>query len=311
MLYIFYKPSELWDYMLRPLLENPSVRIVSLDAFPRAKKLRRNLLQFGIGKKTYFPAPLREILCKIRPDDRFLMLGWPSNAEMQLFAESIPAATKKFFWIWNSLETEPHPERMRERTRVIKNAGFEISTFEDADAEKYGLVKLNQFFRFPDEIDFGDNNGFKSDFYFLGKSKGRERPLAEIAEIIGKLGLQADFHIVGKNDAEISYEENLKRVAGTRCVVEVVQEKQTGLSLRALEALFFGKKLITTNPAIVRAEFYRPENICALALENGGGYDKDEIAEKVRRLLEIPPVSIPDEIRQKYSFQAWINHFLP
>jgi len=310
MLYIFYKPSDLWNYMLRPVrgggVGNQSIELIDLDAFPRARKIRKIALSFGIGENSYFPKSLQEILGKIRGSDRFLMLGWPSNDEMKLFAKSIPAETKKFFWIWNSLATEPHAEKMRERMNVIQRAGFEISTFEDDDVKKFGLVKLNQFFRVPGENELGEETVPATDFYFLGKSKGRERQLSAIEKLVSKLGLRTDFHVIGKGATEISYKENLLRVAGTRCLVEVVQERQTGLSLRALEALFFGKKLLTTNLVVRDAEFFRKENI--FILENASEHGNDT-ATRLREFLETPSVEIPNSVKEKYSFRTWLSHF--
>ena len=303
-LYVFYKPSSLWNYMFDGMKDNCNVKFVNLDEFPHISKFRKKLLNWGLGKSYYFSKKLRCLLRNIRPQDRFLMLGWPTNSEMCLFAKLIPQQTKKYFWIWNSLETEPHPEKMKKRISIIKNAGFEISTFDDADVKKYGLVKLNQFFRVPEKLNVTEN--LKTDFYFLGKSKGREENLSQLKKLISSLKMNADFKIIERGGQEISYEENLNRVAGTRCLVEIIQKGQHGLSLRALEALFLDKKLITSNPEIAKEPFYRPENIYICSNFENLEFEKKRVLD----FLNTPQLEIPEEIKQKYLFSNWFAHFI-
>lgn len=48
----------------------------------------------------------------------------------------------------------------------------------------------------------------------------------------------------------ISYQENLDNIRKSKCIVDVVQKGQIGLTLRPLESLFFKKKLLTNNKCI-------------------------------------------------------------
>ena len=47
----------------------------------------------------------------------------------------------------------------------------------------------------------------------------------------------------------------------SRSIIEIEDIDQNGLTLRSLESIFFGKKLITDNRDIVNYDFYKKENI--------------------------------------------------
>lgn len=95
-------------------------------------------------------------------------------------------------------------------------------------------------------------------------------------------------------------------MAGTRCLVEIIQKGQHGLSLRALEALFLDKKLITSNPEIAKEPFYRPENIYICSNFENLEFEKKRVLD----FLNTPQLEIPEEIKQKYLFSNWFAHFI-
>ena len=79
--------------------------------------------------------------------------------------------------------------------------------------------------------------------------------------------LEAICTITGENKNEVlrnailRYYEYLKQIENSRIICEVVQKGQSGLTVRALEALFFEKKLITNNESIIEFDFYDSNNI--------------------------------------------------
>lgn len=54
----------------------------------------------------------------------------------------------------------------------------------------------------------------------------------------------------------------------SRCIVDIPPARQAGITIRALEAIAAGKKLITTNRHIKEQAFYTPENIAILDTEH-------------------------------------------
>lgn len=81
-------------------------------------------------------------------------------------------------------------------------------------------------------------------------------------------------------------------------IVEIERPVQTGLTIRALEALAAGKKLVTTNPAIADYDFYDPANIAII------DRDRPRLSEA---FVRDPYRRIADEIVERYSLDRWIG----
>ncbi len=86
----------------------------------------------------------------------------------------------------------------------------------------------------------------------------------------------------------------------SRCVLDSAQSGQTGLTIRVLEALGAGKKLITTNEDVKNYDFYRPENIYI--------YDGD--IDMSSPFFTEPYREIDDVIYEKYSLRSWLEELL-
>ncbi len=69
-----------------------------------------------------------------------------------------------------------------------------------------------------------------------------------------------------KNNVKIlnhfmKYDESLKFTLNANCMLDIVQDGQTALSMRPYEAVVFNKKLLTNNPFILDFEFYNENYI--------------------------------------------------
>lgn len=113
----------------------------------------------------------------------------------------------------------------------------------------------------------------QSDVYFLGKAKERLQDIIEVFKLLKSYNLKLDFHIVGVKEEQqvyadeihyidsMDYGENLQHVIHTKCLLEIMQKGQIGYTQRAVEAVCLGKKLLTNNPIIKDAPFYKQEFI--------------------------------------------------
>ena len=86
---------------------------------------------------------------------------------------------------------------------------------------------------------------------------------------------------------------------GSRAILEINQKDQSGLSMRTMESIFFSKKLITDNAAIMQSEIYRPENIYVL------GQDKRNI----RDFMNVKYIEYSQDFLNRYLFETWITSF--
>lgn len=56
-------------------------------------------------------------------------------------------------------------------------------------------------------------------------------------------------------------------VGTSRAILDIAQQKQDGYSMRVMEAIFFNKKLVTTNTAVKQSVFYDENNIFIVDLK--------------------------------------------
>ena len=98
----------------------------------------------------------------------------------------------------------------------------------------------------------------------------------------------------------ITYKENLLNVQKTKCIVEIVQDKQYDITLRPLEALAFNKKLITNNPHIKSYTFYNSQNIFILGEDDLNRLDD---------FIYSPYSEVDHSILQKYDINTWVDSF--
>lgn len=92
-----------------------------------------------------------------------------------------------------------------------------------------------------------------------------------------------------------------QKVASSKAVLDVEHPRQRGLTMRTIETLMAGKKLITTNKLILNSNLYHPSRIqviCRNEPEIPSGF------------MEETFLSIPDTIRAYYSCQEWVSELL-
>jgi hypothetical protein len=84
----------------------------------------------------------------------------------------------------------------------------------------------------------------------------------------------------------------------SRSVIDIQHPKQTGLTMRTIEVLGSGRKLLTTNSEIQQYDFYSPENIQVI----------DRVTPEINSdFIYSPFETINDKLRYKYSLRGWID----
>jgi len=124
------------------------------------------------------------------------------------------------------------------------------------------------------------------------------------------LGLKPYIHIAPKTKQEykknklyqrsISYQKILQLIEKSDSILDLLSNPEDGLSLRAMESLFFGKKLITNSLRIAEYDFYKSENIFIIG--------KDDI-EHLPDFLKTPYNQNNQEIIDYYDFDNWVKRF--
>ena len=116
-----------------------------------------------------------------------------------------------------------------------------------------------------------------------------------------QLNYRIEFKIVKNKDEEMPYIEIIENILKSKCIIDINQKGQSGLSLRPLEALFFNKKLLTNNKNIFQSDFYHPSNIFILGMDN---------LERISKFMTEDNVKLPDSIINKYEINNWMDVYL-
>lgn len=187
--------------------------------------------------------------------------------------------------------------------------GYPIWSFDLADCAKYDFLSYKQFIS---ECPGIKETPIQYDLTFVGRNKGREVILNRIAKIAREQNLTTLFDIRsdGKNKksttykGNISYLDYLHTLCSGYCIVDIVQENQSGLTMRPLEALIYQRKLLTNNASILDEDFYHPNNIFYI----NDMYELQD--EKLLAFLQIESSPIEINIVQNYTLKNLLHKIL-
>ena len=172
---------------------------------------------------------------------------------------------------------------------------------------KYGATFYNPQLLAQNSIEKDSQTSTDCDLLFVGTDKGRKDFLLNLKSQLEQNKVACDFKIVDnfrslfsrKYSREVSYKNLCRLNKRTSAILDVVQDGQTGLTLRIMEGLLFDKKIVTTNAAIrMDKDFKDNPNIYVIT--------KDNIKE-LYTFLKKPMVEYPNNLKAKYSFTNWLK----
>lgn len=243
-------------------------------------KTIQKYIHFSFLKKLHTKAHAALKFKKITKNDLVICTGYSALAIIDIVA-TIPC--KKIIIVRDTIEKLNY--HMRKKGLLTQHESYlgkirtvfnNVYSFDQLDCINHNMKFLPQFISFTSQqflsyLPCNMENHSKECFYVGGYDTYRADTLNKIYSIISKLDYNTDFYLVTKNNAEkyptccknvsLSYQENLGKIKNCEILVEINRLGQAGLTLRALEALFFNKKLITTNIEIKKCDFYSPDRI--------------------------------------------------
>lgn len=300
--YIFGAVDEKSDLVFVPeFTKQPKTHIRKILKFLFVGRLPLSgrLIEWITGYKGY------AWLSTLKPGDRLLLNGVTNLHTLRAVAWLTNPEVIRYQYFNNCLQFVYPKHLVAQKTRSMQAMGYHLVTFDPQEAVKYGMKYAEQFFRYPSEQEIAEATGEpKYDFFFCGERKDRGQRLNELERTLSKMGYRCLFIVVDSDTQHISYLQYLMYVRQSRCIVDLQQEGQTGLTRRPIEALFFKKKLLTENSHIISYDFYREENIYVMA----SGNQMDEAI--VHFFLdEQPLVEVPQNIMKKYEVNHWLRYF--
>lgn len=189
----------------------------------------------------------------------------------------------------------------------LKNAqaGVKIWSYDKDDCKKYAL-KYNSQFYFTSIVSNIEAEKIEYDFFFIGQIKGRATIINEVRNQLEKRNFKLFFHVIDETNKKspdykyLDYKEVVNYIHKSRCVVDLVGNWQTGMTLRPLEALFYKKKLLTNFDKIESFDFYSPNNVFV--------YGKDDMSSLVQ-FINSPFDQEKLKYIDEYDFPNWLSRF--
>lgn len=203
------------------------------------------------------------------------------------------------FWYWNPVDRVGKPKSISD--------AWEIWSFDKKDCEKYKL-RYNNTYYFKKFISDVQENRTEYDVSFVGQDKGRVPLLLDIEKQLEQRGINLYSHVVKDRTSyrdynykeRINYNEILSILKVSNVLLDIVQEGQSGLTLRIMEGLFFSKKIITNNIDVVKYDFYDPNNIFIWGIDP---------IEKLVDFIKGDYAPIKPEVLEAYTVNEWLNNF--
>ncbi len=205
-------------------------------------------------------------------------------------------------WYWNPVMfSRSIPDTDKNKTSC------ECWSFDQHDCSRYGLKRNVQFYF--NNLQNDKTEKIEFDAFYVGTDKGRYEKISEIISTLDGLGYKTYKGVIkdklsseiGEYIKPLKYDQIISLIKNSNCIIDIPQNNQKGLTVRVLEALFWKKKLITTDPGIKDYEFYHDNNI--LIWESPS--DEDIINFFSKDMVNIDP-----EIVEKYSFDSWLRNFM-
>ncbi|MBW5810711.1 hypothetical protein H0I54_18030 [Yersinia kristensenii] len=281
--------------MIKSLSEILNVKSI---VFPEGKII------FQINKRTnYFLMRmfLRVWSFFIKPDSILIYKdsdGYGYHKHLDLFEH------KKILIIRNIISSQT-AERFLEQYDIIYS-------FDKAQCDKYDFRYMEQIF----PLCKVKNNQYKISecCYFIGLDKNRAKIIESVGDVLVDYNILCDFNII-KDETSLAnskyyvrkgicYSENIYRTQRVKYILEINQVGQSGVTLRALEAIFFGRKLISNNLALKSYDFYDSSRIFIFSEVN------DLKTESFIEFLSSPYKPISEHLLTKYKSSTFFKFII-
>lgn len=154
----------------------------------------------------------------------------------------------------------------------LKNTYDQIYAFDKLDSDKFGF-NYSKLVYAPNRENIATNVKSEYDLFYIGQAKDRLKQLIDIFKHAKKEGLKCKFFITGvpQNqqypDPDITYNQNLSYkdvltyISKSKGIVDAIQGDSTGMTIKTCEAVFWDKKLITTNVQVKNEPYFNKSNI--------------------------------------------------
>lgn len=279
-------------------LRNRNVEIfITLKDLPLLSRIiRRVILSIPLINRLY--SPNFNVKDLIQYDTIILFANKDTLNVLKLLITRYPNK-KYYFWYWNPVSSSVNPK--------LVPSGVSISTFDPIDAQNYSINYVESF-AVQDIIDSTDTDYIDSDVYFIGADKNRANQILDFVELSKELNVNFKYNLIKDKSSKpkykqlyspkLTYSEAISCTKQSRCILDITQNNQAGLSQRFFESIILNKKIITTNTNVVLSKLYDPRRIFILGKDN---------IETLRQFISDPIPPLNTNILEYYSFDQWLK----
>lgn len=195
-----------------------------------------------------------------------------------------------------------------------------VSTFDSLDAQLYKWRHRPLFARKTETAEFNSANSVLYDWVFIGTLHSDR--IAVLKRLSQSSGFQNFFaygfiqggvlwflrHLtnprlwrhgaINVSTMPIPSDQVNRIVQATKAVVDIEHPKQRGLTMRSIETLLMGRKLVTTNAEIKSSDLFHETRV--YVIDRNNPYIPNEF-------LESPFLEISQKIREKYLLRGWLK----
>lgn len=225
---------------------NPLARTKQLPSFAKWPRLLRNLLHKHLITE-YIQAHPYELI--VAHEHRLIL---------EVLLAKFPQR-KAHILMRNPLNPQTKSKHLLQSLQALD---YTIWSFDPADCAQYGFKFYRQFIELFSDL---TPPAPQYDFAFIGRNKGREAVLLALEAKLKQLGYSVYFDLRSDQakgtKANLSYPVYLQQYLNARCMIDLSQTGQSGLTLRPLEAMSYHRKLLTNNRLVQQEAFYDPANV--------------------------------------------------
>lgn len=173
------------------------------------------------------------------------------------------------FWCWNTVD---EIKNNLELSGIPEE--YELWSYSESDCKKYKLKYNTTFYwREPKRL---DEILIENDIYFIGKDKSRFEKIKRIEKQLREAGIKCKFQIIPTHPwnikygtvRKIPYSQVIENIQKSKAIMDIKASKTAGPTLRAIEAAFYKKKIVSDDMDIMKMKFYKPQNTYIIR----GGY---------------------------------------
>lgn len=305
-----------YDVSIKKQMELLGFNVSLFDERPFKSFLGKSILRLNLGWliKRYVDKYFKKIIFPLIKDLDFLVLVNPESITPNLLSaiKLMNQDVKIIVYMWDSFDN-------KKKASKLINVSDSFFSFDPIDAKQYN-IKFLPLFYVPDYENISCND-MKYDLVFIGTAHSdRYETLKKIIpenktafsflytpnKIVFLYKKYFCKELVGLSLKQVSSismsrKEVIDTISHSRVVIDINHPSQVGLTMRTIETLAAGKKLITTNVEIKNYSFYDENNIL---------YYHDGLTSNDVSVFIETPISDCENQLKAFSLNNWVKKVL-